>query len=73
MSERRAFRTLGQPRSTQRKVRVVRSDEARTDQGGVSLAAEVGRYGYRRITALLRAAGWRVNPNAWSASGGARG
>ncbi len=27
----------------------------------VSLAAEYGRYGYRRITALLRAQGWRVN------------
>ena len=27
----------------------------------MSLAAEYGRYGYRRITALLRAKGWRVN------------
>ena len=27
----------------------------------VSLAAEYGRYGYRRITALLRGEGWRVN------------
>ena len=28
----------------------------------IALARRVGRYGSRRITALLRAAGWRVNP-----------
>jgi len=27
----------------------------------ISLAREYGRYGYRRITAMLRAEGWRVN------------
>jgi transposase InsO family protein len=27
----------------------------------VALATRFGRYGYRRITALLRAEGWRVN------------
>jgi len=27
----------------------------------VALATAYGRYGYRRITALLRQAGWRVN------------
>lgn len=27
----------------------------------VGLASEYGRYGYRRITAMLRAEGWRVN------------
>jgi hypothetical protein len=37
------------------------------------LAREYGRYGYRKITALLRAAGWVVNRSAWSASGDARG
>jgi transposase InsO family protein len=56
-----ACRTLGQPRSTQRKVRIVRSDEAALTEAVVSLATEYDRYGYRRITALLRAAGWRVN------------
>jgi putative transposase len=61
VSERRACRTLGQPRSTQRKARVVRSDEAALTEATVALAAEYGRYGYRRITALLRAEGWRVN------------
>jgi transposase InsO family protein len=28
----------------------------------VRLASKYGRYGYRRITALLRAGGWAVNP-----------
>ena len=27
----------------------------------VALARIYGRYGYRRVTALLRVAGWRVN------------
>ena len=61
VSERRACRTLGQPRSTQRKVRTVSADEAALTEAVVSLATEYGRYGYRRITALLRADGWRVN------------
>ncbi|WP_333836029.1 IS3 family transposase [Novosphingobium sp.] len=61
VSERHACRTLGQPRSTQRKVRVVPADEAALTDAVVSLAAEYGRYGYRRVTALLRAEGWQVN------------
>jgi len=39
----------------------MRTDEAALTEAVVSLAAEYGRYGYRRITALLRAEGWRVN------------
>jgi putative transposase len=27
----------------------------------VELASDYGRYGYRRVTALLRAEGWRMN------------
>lgn len=61
VSERRACRTLGQPRSTQRKARVVRADEVALTDAVVSLAAKYGRYGHRRITALLRVEGWRVN------------
>jgi putative transposase len=61
VSERRACRTLGQPRSTQRRTRRVRSDEAALTEAIVVLAAAYGRYGYRRITAMLRANGWRVN------------
>ncbi len=61
VSERRACCVLGQPRSTQRRVRISRSDEALLTQAIVKLASRYGRYGYRRITALLRADGWRVN------------
>ena len=37
------------------------SDESRLVKRMVELASEYGRYGYRRITALLRAEGWHVN------------
>ncbi len=61
MSERRACRALNQHRSVQRRVPKVRSDEAALTVAIVELATKYGRYGYRRITALLRQAGWRVN------------
>jgi len=38
----------------------------------VELATRYGRYGYRRITALLREAGWVVNFKRSSGSGGGR-
>lgn len=52
---------VGQPRSTQRRTRKVRGDEEALTQAILRLATQYGRYGYRRVTALLRAAGWRVN------------
>ena len=61
VSERRACRVTGQPRSTQRRVPVVREDEDRLTRAVVAYAAQYGRYGYRRITALLRVDGWQVN------------
>lgn len=61
VSERRACRTLGQARSTQRRVPKPRPDEAVLSDAVVRLARQYGRYGYRRITALLRVEGWRVN------------
>ena len=61
VSERRACRVLGQPRSTQRRQPYVPDDEPRLVGQMVALASEYGRYGYRRITALLRQDGWRVN------------
>lgn len=61
MSERRVCRVLGQPRSTQSYVpRATRDEEALTGEI-VKLASRFGRYGYRRITALLRQRGWHVN------------
>ena len=52
---------LEQPRSTQRHEPQVRDDEQAQPNDIVGLAARFGRYGYRRITALLRHAGWDVN------------
>ncbi|SDL90559.1 Transposase InsO and inactivated derivatives [Paracoccus chinensis] len=61
VSERLACRVLGQHRSTQRKVPRGRADEDALTADIVALASQYGRYGYRRITALLRNAGWTVN------------
>jgi transposase InsO family protein len=61
VSERQACRVLGQHRSTQRKAPRGADDETRLTADIVELAKRYGRYGYRRITALLRDAGWLVN------------
>ena len=61
VSERRACRALGQPRSVQRYVACPRGDEDALTAAIVELASTYGRYGYRRVTALLRQAGWTVN------------
>ena len=61
VSQRRACRVLGQVRRTQRYTLKVADDEAILTENIVSLASEYGRYGYRRVTALLRADGWGVN------------
>ena len=61
MSERRVCRVLEQPRSTQRRQPVHYDGEARSREEIIRFACQYGRYGYRRITALLRNDGWRVN------------
>jgi putative transposase len=61
VSERRACRVLGQHRSTQRKVPQTPDDEAALTADIIELARQYGRYGYRRITKMLRTAGWSVN------------
>ena len=61
VSERRACCVLEQVRRTQRYTPRVPDDEELLTRSIVSLASEYGRYGYRRITALLRGDGWRVN------------
>ena len=61
VSERRVCRVLGQPRSTQRYKKCVANDEEILTARIVALASEYGRYGYRRITAMLRQEGWQVN------------
>jgi transposase InsO family protein len=61
VTERRACRVLGQARNTQRRKACVADDEPQLVKRIVWMATEYGRYGYRRITALLRAEGWWVN------------
>ena len=52
---------LGQHRSTQRHRPRGREDEERLVADMIELTRQYGRYGYRRIAALLRDAGWQVN------------
>jgi hypothetical protein len=52
---------LGQHRSTHHKVPREADDEQRLTEDIVALAKQYGRYGYRRVTVLLRDAGWTVN------------
>jgi putative transposase len=55
-------RVLGQHRSTQRRTPQGRDDEDDLKADIVELARQYGRYGYRKIAALLRStAGWVVN------------
>jgi transposase InsO family protein len=52
---------IGQPRSTQRYKAIRKTDEEALCSDIIKLATQYGRYGYRRITALLRDSGWPVN------------
>ena len=62
VSERRACKVLEQARATQRRSLSPPSDEERLIRDIVALATMYGRYGYRRITALLNNEyGWKVN------------
>jgi len=61
VSERRACRVLKQPRSTQRHISKPSEDEEALTERIIQLATKYGRYGYRRITALLWQEGWQVN------------
>lgn len=61
VSERRACGVLGQHRSTQRKVPTTPEDEAALIADIIELVRQFGRFGYRRITKMLKAAGWAVN------------
>ena len=61
VSERRVCRALGQHRSTQRRLPKGRADEKRLVADMIELTRQFGRYGYRRVAALLRDAGWQVN------------
>ena len=61
VSERQACQVLGQHRSTQRHPPKDDADEQWLTADIVALAKDYGRYGYRRIHALLGNAGWQVS------------
>jgi len=61
VSERRACRVVGQPRSTQRYPKRPADGEGYLTARIIDLASQYGCYGYRRVTALLRNEGWIVN------------
>jgi hypothetical protein len=60
LSERHACQLVKQCRGSQRYLPIQRVDEDALTRAIMTLASEYGRYGYRRITALLRTAGWQV-------------
>jgi hypothetical protein len=60
LSERHACRLLLQGRGTKRYAPILRRDEDALTRAIISLASRYGRYGYRRITALVRDRGWAV-------------
>ena len=51
---------MNQPRGTQRYQPIQREDEDALTKAVIVLAGQYGRYGYRRITALLNRDGWQV-------------
>jgi putative transposase len=62
VSQRRACRVLGQPRATQRQQpKKTKEGEERLVRRMLELVGKHPRYGYRRIWALLRREGFRVN------------
>ena len=60
VSERRACKVLGQPRSSQRFKGKPREDEGPLVKRMLELARSLPRFGYRRIGRLLRREGWRA-------------
>ena len=51
---------MNRPRGTQRYQATQREDEDALTRAVVELASQYGRYGYRRIVALLKRDGWQV-------------
>lgn len=60
-SERRICRALGVTRSTIRYIPQPREDESTLTAAVTGLASKYGRYGYRRVHALLLHDGWQVS------------
>ena len=60
VSERRACKVVGQPRSSQRYAPNPRDDESSLVRCMLDLVHQFPRYGYRRIAALLRRESWKA-------------
>jgi putative transposase len=61
ISERRACRVINQSRSTKRYRPKFTNDKIKIRSQVIDLAKEYGRYGYKRITILMRQEGFMVN------------
>jgi putative transposase len=61
VSQRRACQALGQYRTSQRYLPHIGTEEEKLTARIIELASKYGRYGYRRITALLQGESWQVN------------
>jgi len=61
VSQRRACQVIKQPRTTQRYSSHIPGEEEQLIARIIELATQYGRYGYRRITAMLRIEGWNAN------------
>ena len=61
MSEHRACRVLNQDRTTQRYTSKTTSFDRAVRQRVLDIATQYGRYGYRRVTELLKREGWKIN------------
>ena len=62
VSQRRACTVVGVPRSTHQYRPTMPTDEPVLIHRMVAFATRYGRYGYRRITAMLQQDGWQVHP-----------
>ncbi len=61
MSERRACKVVDIYRSSHRYLAKTTDEEGVLLQRITELATQYGRYGYRRITAMLQNEGWKIN------------
>lgn len=61
MSEREACRALEANRGSYRRPKKAAGDEAELTEDIIRLATQYGRYGYKKVTALLKVEGWPVN------------
>ena len=60
-SQRRTCRVMGVARSTAQYHRETPENDDSLRLALIRLAKKYGRYGYRKVAALLRVEGWRVN------------